>query len=750
MSKIKVVELFAGVGGFRLGFEGKNGMSPSSGYREPMMQNFETVWANQFEPSTKRQHAAEIYKARFGESGFNGSDINEVDTESIPNHDLLVGGFPCFTNRTMILTEHGYKHIDKIQKGDIVLTHLGRWRKVTAVMSRKDAQTLIVRGQGFPDIHTTEEHPFWSCEKISDRPRKFSDPRWVETKSIKPSLTYLSQILPRETTKIMNESGWSNDFWWIVGRYLADGWLVSGKKRRVVICSSLNEGIEVEERIRRIFHCTSVTERTVMKFHICVHSFHDFLVQFGHGADGKLLPSWVFNISSEYAASLLEGYSTGDGQKWQGRWRATTVSRALALSVALLAQRAYGVIASIHEVEVPSTKIIEGRVVNQKKQYQIVVPPRNRSGFISDDYGWKLVRSVKSGKKDEVFNISVEEDESYIADGCVVHNCQDYSVANSLKNSSGLFGKKGVLWWSIHRILSERKQRPNYLFFENVDRLINSPSKQRGRDFAIILRSLADLGYAVEWRIINSADYGMPQRRKRTYILGYLRGSSIHDEMKQCSPSEWITEKGLFNQAFPIESSSNKRSVDISGDMFTISSHFNKDGSKRMFENSGMMIDGQVTTMKTTPAFNGPHMTLGDVLLSNVSNDFFLSENDIPKWKELKGAKSLLRKTKEGFEYEYSEGGMSFPDDLNKPSRTIITGEGGPSASRFKHVVEVDGGLRRLSPIELERLNMFPDGHTEHDGIVDTKRAFFMGNAMVVGVVEKVGGVLANRVKQHG
>jgi DNA (cytosine-5)-methyltransferase 1 len=129
--------------------------------------------------------------------------------------------------------------------------------------------------------------------------------------------------------------------------------------------------------------------------------------------------------------------------------------------------------------------------------------------------------------------------------------CQDYSVATTLKNSKGLIGKKGVLWWSVHRIISEKINKPKFLFLENVDRLLISPSGQRGRDFAIILQSLNELGYAVEWRVINAAEYGMPQRRKRVFILGYLKGTSIYQKIETNS-QEWLLKKGTLATAFPI------------------------------------------------------------------------------------------------------------------------------------------------------------------------------------------------------
>lgn len=328
--------------------------------------------------------------------------------------------------------------------------------------------------------------------------------------------------------------------------------------------------------------------------------------------------------------------------------------------------------------------------------------------------------------------------------------CQDYSVATTLKNAKGLIGKKGVLWWSIHKILSEKQPSPTYLFLENVDRLLISPSSQRGRDFAIILRSLCDLGFAVEWRVINAAEYGMPQRRRRTFILAYHSTTPIFQTIKKMSSTDWVLEQGTIAEAFPVNPTaySALQQFQLSTDLVDVSNGFNKMGNKSPFENAGLMIDGVVTTMKTIPEYDGPQTFLRDVLQSSdVPPEFYINEQEFPNWQYLKGAKKEVRKNAEGYEYNYAEGGMVFPDALDKPSRTIITGEGGKSPSRFKHVIQTENGYRRLSPIELERLNMFPDEHTKHNGVSDTKRAFFMGNALVVGVVERIGKILGERIQ---
>ena len=328
--------------------------------------------------------------------------------------------------------------------------------------------------------------------------------------------------------------------------------------------------------------------------------------------------------------------------------------------------------------------------------------------------------------------------------------CQDYSVATSLKNSKGLIGKKGVLWWSIHRILSEKEIKPKYLFLENVERLLKSPSSQRGRDFAVMLRSLSDLGYAVEWRGINAAEYGMPQRRRRIFFLAYSKDTPVYQKLTETLPFDWILKKSTFCNAFPVdESTQNLVEFDLEEDLVKLSKNFNKEQNLSPFLNTGMCIDGKVSTLKTVPAYSGKRTLLSNVLKKgSVPSEYYIDGNDLPKWEYLKGAKKEIRKTSTGFEYNYSEGSMVFPDALDQPSRTIITGEGGKSPSRFKHVVQTSKGLRRLLPVELERLNMFPDNHTQLEGISDAKRAFFMGNALVVGIVEKIGDSLFQKIAE--
>jgi DNA (cytosine-5)-methyltransferase 1 len=317
--------------------------------------------------------------------------------------------------------------------------------------------------------------------------------------------------------------------------------------------------------------------------------------------------------------------------------------------------------------------------------------------------------------------------------------CQDYSVAKPLNKATGLQGKKGVLWWDIHRFIQSK--RPEMAILENVDRLLASPGTQRGRDFAIMLSTLNDLKYAVEWRIINAAEYGFPQRRRRIFIIAHREGTRGYKRI-HTSPVTALQSNGLIAKAFPIQSDNTYDVFPLSGEVWEITEKFNSGtGKKSPFQNSGVCINREFTTSKTVPYFEGEMSTLGSVLVLEdfeIPEEFFISDEELERWQYQKGAKKILRTKKNGIQYEYAEGGMSFPDSLEKPSRTIITSEGGRTPSRFKHVVQTPSGqFRRLLPVELEKLSGFPENHTDLPGITDSRRAFFIGNALVTGIIEK-------------
>lgn len=352
--------------------------------------------------------------------------------------------------------------------------------------------------------------------------------------------------------------------------------------------------------------------------------------------------------------------------------------------------------------------------------------------------------------------------------------CQDYSVASTLSTSKGLEGKKGILWWSIRETIEEKQ--PPFILLENVDRLLKSPAKQRGRDFGIILACLRDEGYTVEWRVINAAEYGYQQRRRRTFIFAYKDTTRYNAEVREkvayktdssveeqrISMSRLLLEDGFFAKTFPVYDVDSKmlQITELPKGLGELSENFSFG-----FENTGVMKDGIVYTFKTTPKYDGKQITLGDVMeTGDVDKKYFIPEErlyytdpsithsdeshgKLPKehrqtWQYLKGAKKLPRKATNGHEYIFSEGAISMVDEEDKPARTMLTSEG--SFSRTTHIVKdkKTGGIRLLTACEAERIQGFPTDHTKYCLVEGekiemplNKRRFMMGNALVVDLV---------------
>lgn len=311
--------------------------------------------------------------------------------------------------------------------------------------------------------------------------------------------------------------------------------------------------------------------------------------------------------------------------------------------------------------------------------------------------------------------------------------CQDYSVAST--GAKGIQGKKGVLWWEIERIV--KNKIPKFILLENVDRLLKSPSTQRGRDFGIIINCLANLGYNVEWRVINAADYGFQQRRRRTFIFATHKSTNYCTYLKTLNPYQYLKSYGFFSSVFKVEdfNENSIKSININeeynSDTLTISNKFSF-----AFENSGFYNNGTIYTVNTIPSeiLTDNPITLGDILEKSVDEKYILSEDDFVKWEYMKGPKAIERTSKTGHKYIFREGGIAFPDPADKPARTMLTSEG--SKNRSTHVVKdlETGKLRILTPIECERINGFPDDWT-NTGMTHSFRYFTMGNALVVNLI---------------
>lgn len=310
--------------------------------------------------------------------------------------------------------------------------------------------------------------------------------------------------------------------------------------------------------------------------------------------------------------------------------------------------------------------------------------------------------------------------------------CQDYSVAHPLSSAHGIEGKKGVLWWQIRETIIAKK--PPFCLLENVDRLLKSPAKQRGRDFGVILACLAEQGYSAEWRVVNAAQYGAAQRRRRTFIFAYRNDSDYGLKMQDISAESIISENGMMVHAFPITEVATLQRKSLPKDIFEVSENF-----AFSFENAGYMHDWEVTTGRVSEKEETP-ITLGAVLQKNVDEKYYITSEKMSKWTYLKGAKKVPRTSTSGHEYVFSEGPVAFPDPWDRPSRTMLTSES--TLNRSTHVVSDPGTgrLRLITPVEAERLQGFEDEWTA--GMPDRMRYFCMGNALVVPMITRMGRVL--------
>ncbi len=316
--------------------------------------------------------------------------------------------------------------------------------------------------------------------------------------------------------------------------------------------------------------------------------------------------------------------------------------------------------------------------------------------------------------------------------------CQDYSVAST--GAKGIEGKKGVLWWEINDILNDKK--PPFVLLENVDRLLKSPSNQRGRDFGVMLSCFNNAGYSVEWRVLNAAEYGFAQRRRRVFIFAYRNDTRYSQELRDCEPIQILRDRGVFAEAFPIKPECNYYETNLDyKDLVDVSDNF-----VFQFGNSGFMKNGHIISAKVIPIFK-TETPLMSIMERNVDEKYYLGEN-LDKWEYLKGPKSIPRVSKTGHEYIFSEGQIAFPDPINKSARTMLTSES--SLNRSTHVVEdLDSGKKRLlTPVECERLNGFEDNWT-NTGMPHKFRYFCMGNALVVDIVKILGEKISSIIERE-
>ena len=517
---MKFIDFFAGIGGFRRGMELAGhecvGFCEFDKFATASYTSMHLLTKEQREFLDKmplKQRQKEILKEEYRNGEWYANDIRRVYAGDIPKADCWCFGFPCFIRGTYILTEKGYIPIENVSVGNRLLTHKGRWKTVTSVMQRDNARIWNVNGFGILPTGTTAEHPYYVT--------RVSEP--IEFKPVKGlnDSYYSTMVLPDE-----EPNKYSKEIWWIIGRYIADGWRVRRQDRprggRIVFAVSDKKREEFEHRLSEAnLHGTCTEERTCGKYHVCNNQLYEYLGIFGEYAYGKRIPREALCLPREKAEYFYNGYMSGDGRN--DKEEATSTSAAVILGMCIIAQRLGKPVPAVYYTKRDSKCTIEGRECKQRDTYTFRISNKSVKGYYRGRYVCrKLYQPTESDQYETVYNLSVEEDESYIANGAIVHNCQDISVAGK---QLGFQGNRSSLFFRVMYLIGqlEEENKPTYLFIENVKNLL---SVNGGWDFARLLIEMEQGGYDAEWQVLNSKDFGVPQNRERCFIIGHLRGRS--------------------------------------------------------------------------------------------------------------------------------------------------------------------------------------------------------------------------------
>lgn len=468
----------------------------------------------------------------------NLGDITKADwTPYVDKVDVVFGGSPCFVGGSLVMTVDGPKPIEDIRVGDVVLTHRNRWRKVTAV-GHKTADTIIVKGQGSTGIECTPNHPFWACTKEwswdndrrSDVPH-LTDPKWTCAENLK-GMMWLNAgeaeslpIVEPDNSLGVNDVQLSTELFYFVGRWLGDGWAnrhhrknrKNSDMKRVYVCDSKDKADELRARLDAtgMHFCMSENATNTVRFTCSSSVLYEWLTtNFGVHAIGKRIPGWCLGMKREWRQAMFDGYRDSDGCVTNNGWHFTTISHGLFLGMKMLAASLGYATSVTSVVNKRPCAIIDGRMVHENPQWSFTVYNRSRSAVVCNQGFWGLVRKVLPGRSDvTVYNMTVDEDNSYTVDGIAVHNCQSFSTAGKRE---GLKGESGLMFEYIRCV---REVRPRWFVWENVPGALSS---EHGGAFRQLLSEMDALGYGLAWRVLDAQFFGVAQRRERLFLVGSL------------------------------------------------------------------------------------------------------------------------------------------------------------------------------------------------------------------------------------
>jgi len=775
--------LFSGVGGFEQALNKLGGTC---------------VFASEFD-----KFAQQSYTALYGDEHLHG-DITKIDEKDVPEHDLLVGGFPCFAAGTLITTSEGLKPIEEVRKGDKVLTHTNTFKDVVVPMVKRKKGIYELKVMGSPVTYVTEEHPIYVREMSRDwdsvnrtNVRKWSKPKWVEAKDLEPRKHFVGMS---ENIESKNPYNISHEDAWLIGRYVADGYVRNGKRtgrknsynNQIIYCVGKDK-LDAFKSLITSYNVGVSEERTSYKCRIINKRLMDLCLAAGRGSENKRVPSYILDLPNDILESFLDGYMSGDGNEKDGNHQATSVSKELIYGLGQVVQKLYNTPYSIQHFERPKTTIIEGRTVNQRDTWMIRFRKENRKqqdGVYLDGMLWMPVRSLDYIEEfdDYVYNFEVEGDNSYVANNLTVHNCQAFSVAGKRE---GFNDTRGTLFFDIARIAAEKK--PKALLLENVKGLINH---DKGNTLDTMIKTLNDIGYVVDFDVLNSKYFGVPQNRERIFIVA-IRKDLVESEPfnDEATTGNTIVPKGkrrigawakTLNFDFPEQMEVTTRLRDILESEVDEKYYLDEEKTAKLVaqlegqteEPTGLGLTKQATVptrlkdesntlaARDYKGFGNQEMTsviepqmLGHVdIKGNDSIKRTYSTEGIsptlttmggghrePKIAEEQGL-PIREATKKG--YAIAEEGDSvnvqFPDSKTRRGRVGKQIANTLEASSINQgVVESPPKyrIRKLTPLECWRLQGFTDEAHEavkQAGISDSQRYKQAGNAVTVNVIEAI------------
>lgn len=466
----------------------------------------------------------------------NFGSILDIKAKNLPNFDLLTYSFPCFKEWTMISTDSWYVDIKDIKVWDNVLTHKNRFRKVTTKFVTKWKEWIYrIKGQWLINTYATEEHPYYIREvtkkwnnSIRRYEKKYSEPKWKNVKSLKKGDLIWFNIRDFWNETILNNN--NPKFYRLLGRLLADGWwwkYGKAKSNRIVLCCSKKEVDEVDNLLNGLYNYSKVEERTVFSYHIVDKELLNILETFWKYSYWKYLPNNIFRLKKELLEELLFWYLDWNwNKKKDWVYRISNVSYRLLLWFQQVVHMLYWTITSLHHIKKPKKYLIEWRMHNHRDIYELhfkLQPTQLDKWKRIGNYIWLPFREKEFiNEVNTVYNIEVQDDNSYTANNAIVHNCQDISNAWKQKWIKKWSGTRSGLLWEIERILIELKELnklPKFLLMENVKALLTKNHLWDFREFEIFLEGLWYLNTRI---LLNARNFWIPQWRERVFLISEL------------------------------------------------------------------------------------------------------------------------------------------------------------------------------------------------------------------------------------